>query len=195
MRLILAFLALVLVARPASAQLFEAGFNITSAQWSEFDGSDYGIGGRLTFKPLPFIGFDADLAWYLQEFPDAPEFSAGRFEGLFGVTLGPQLGGLRPFVKGAYGFLNSSDAPESFPCITIFPPPLSCVMAEGHSLPAFEFGGGLQFDVSSRGFLRVDVGSRWLRYPGPSFDSDMEIHERDFWGARSRISFGGGVKF
>jgi hypothetical protein len=195
MRLTLAFLALVLFARPASAQLFEAGFNITSAQWSEFDGSDYGIGGRLTFKPLRFIGFDADFAWYLQEFPDAPEFSGSRFEGLFGVTLGPQLGGLRPFVKGAYGFLNSSAAPESFPCITIFPPPLACVMAEGHTLPAFEFGGGLHFDVSSRGFIRVDVGSRWLRYPGPSFDSDMEIHDRDFWGARSRVSLGGGVKF
>lgn len=195
MRLTLAFLAFLLFAQPASAQLFEAGFNITTAQWSEFDGTDYGIGGRLTFRPLRFIGFDADLAWYLQEFPEAPEFSAGRFEGLFGVTLGPQLGGLRPFVKAAYGFLNSSAAPEPFPCIAIFPPTIYCVMAEGHSMPAFEFGGGLQFDVSSRGFIRVDIGSRWLRYPGPAIDTDLERRDSNFWGARSRISFGGGVKF
>jgi hypothetical protein len=194
-KLAFAFLAFVLVARSASAQLFEAGVNIISAQWSEFDGSDYGLGGRFTFRPLRFIGFDADLAWYLQEFPDDPEFSGSRFEGLFGVTLGPQLGGLRPFVKGAYGFLNSSAAPEPLPCITIFPPPLFCVMAEGHSLPAFEFGGGVQLDVSTRGFIRVDIGSRWLRYPGPSFDSEMEVHDRNYWGARSRLSFGGGVKF
>ena len=195
MRLTVACLAFLLLARPASAQLFEAGFNITTAQWSEFDGTDYGIGGRLTFRPLRLIGFDADLAWYPQEFPEAPEFSGGRFEGLFGVTVGPQLGGLRPFVKAAYGFLSSSEAPDEFPCITIFPPPLFCTLAAGHTLPAFEIGGGLQFDVSTSGFLRIDIGNRWLQYPGPSFDRDMEIHEQDFWGSRSRFTFGGGVKF
>jgi hypothetical protein len=195
LKLTIAFLGFVLFARPASAQLFEAGFTITSAQWSEFDGTDLGLGGRLTFRPISFIGFDADLAWYLQEFPEAPEFSGSRFEGLFGITLGPQLGGLRPFLKGAYGFLNSSAAPRDIPCITIFPPPLFCVMAAGQTLPAFEFGGGLQFDVSTRGFLRVDIGSRWLQYPAPSFDSEMAIHDRSYWGARSRLSFGGGVKF
>lgn len=191
----LAFLAFVLVAQPASAQLFEAGFNVTTAQWSEFEGTDYGIGGRFTFRPLRFIGFDADLAWYPSDFPDEIAFSGSRFEGLFGVTLGPQLGGLRPFIKGAYGFVNTSDAPQAFPCITIFPPTLICLMAQGQSLPAVEFGGGLQFDVGGSGFVRVDIGSRWLRYPGPSFDRELEIHDRNFWGARSRISFGGGVKF
>src|SRR5688572_27363090 len=99
MRLTLAFLAFVFFAQPASAQLFEAGVNITTAQWSEFDGTDYGIGGRFTFRPLRFIGFDADLAWYPADFAEENAFSSSRFEGLFGVTLGPQLGGLRPFVK------------------------------------------------------------------------------------------------
>ena len=195
MRLTVAFLAFVLLARPAWAQLFEAGLNITTAQWSEFDGTDYGIGGRFTFRPLRFIGFDADLAWYPSDFPEESSFSSSRFEGLFGITLGPQLGALRPFVKAAYGFLQTSDAPEPIACITIFPPPVQCVMTEGQSLPAFEIGGGLQFDVGARGFMRVDIGSRWLRYPGPSFDSEMEVHEHNYWGARSRLGFAGGVKF
>jgi hypothetical protein len=195
MRLTVLFLAFVSLARPASAQLFEAGFNIATAQWSEFDGTDYGIGGRFTIKPLPFIGFDADLMWYPSDFPEEISFSSSRFEGLFGMTLGPQLGGLRPFLKGSYGFVNTTDAPNPFPCITIFPPPIHCAMAEGQSLPAFEFGGGLQFDLSSRGFMRVDISSRWLRYPGPSFDRDLEVHDRNYWGARSRFTFGGGVKF
>jgi hypothetical protein len=68
-------------------------------------------------------------------------------------------------------------------------------MAEGHSLPALEFGGGFEFDVSSRGFVRIDIGSRWLRYPGPAIDADREVRDSNFWGARSRLSFGGGVKF
>ena len=184
----------LLFASTAAAQSFEAGIHIASAQWSEFDGSDWGLGGRLTFRPLRLIGFDADLTWYPQEFPESPEFSSRRVEGLFGVTVGPQLGGLRPFVKASYGFLNSASAPEPFPCIAIFPPPLSCVMAEGHTLPAFEVGGGVQFDVGDRSFIRADIGSRWLRYPGPSF-SGRDLNDGDFWGARSRISFGGGVKF
>lgn len=189
-----AFLLVLLVSTTASAQPIEAGIHITSAQWSEFDGSDWGIGGRFTLRPLRFIGFDADLVFYPQEFPENPEFSGRRLEALFGITAGPQLGALRPFVKASYGFLNSGSAPEPFPCIAIFPPPLSCVMAEGHTLPAFEIGGGVQVDVGDRSFIRADIGSRWLRYPGPSF-SGRELHDEDFWGARSRISVGAGVKF
>ena len=190
-----AFLAFVLLASPASAQLFEAGFNITTAQWSEFEGTDYGIGGRFTVKPLRFIGFDADFAWYPGDFPDEIEFSGSRFEGLFGVTLGPQLGGLRPFLKTAYGFLRTSDAPDPIPCPAIFPPPILCVMTEGQTLPAFEIGGGLQFDVGGNGFVRVDIGSRFLNYPGPAIDTEGEARQDNFWGARSRLSFGGGIKF
>ena len=184
----------------ASAQSFEAGVHVTTAQWSEFDGNDIGIGGRVTWKPSSLIGVDADVSWYPAEFPaefraDTATFSGSRFEGLFGVTVGPRIARVRPFAKLAAGFLRSSEAPEPFPCIAIFPPPLVCLMAAGHTLPAFEAGGGVQFDAASRTFARVDVGGRWLRYPGPSFRSFPTVREEHFWGSGVRLSLGGGVRF
>ena len=38
-------------ASAAQAQSFQAGVHFSSAQWSEFDGSDNGIGGRVTWQP------------------------------------------------------------------------------------------------------------------------------------------------
>lgn len=193
---LLAFACVFLIPYSASAQSFEAGIHVPVAQWSEFDGTDAGIGGRLTWKPSSLIGVDADLAWYPSDFPSGNfAFSGSRVEGLFGVTVGPQIDRLRPFGKIAAGFLRSSEAPEPFACIAIFPPPLNCLMAAGHTMPAFEVGGGVQLDVAARSFARVDVSGRWLRYPGPSFTSVPLVREEEFWGGALRLSFGAGVRF
>lgn len=193
--LILASLVLIL-SSSAYAQSFEAGINFVASQWSEFDGTDLGVGGRLTFKPVPLIGIDADLAWYPSEFPtDEFSFSDSRFEGLFGVTVGPRLNRIRPFVKAAAGFLDSSEAPAPFPCIAIFPPPLSCVLASGDTLTAFEFGGGVEVSTSDRSFLRVDVTDRMLEYPGPTFTRDFERKDDAFYGHAFRMTIGAGFRF
>ena len=193
---ILACACLVLLPYSVSAQSFEAGIHVPVSQWGEFDGTDTGIGARLTWQPSSLIGVDADLAWYPGDFPSGNfAFSGSRVEGLFGVTAGPRVDRLRPFAKIAAGFLRSSEAPEPFACIAIFPPPLNCLMAAGHTMPAIEIGGGVQFDVASRTFARVDVSGRWLRYPGPSFSTFPALREGEFWGAGLRLSFGAGVRF
>lgn len=192
----LAVVFTVLLPYSASAQSFEAGIHVPVAQWSEFDGADIGIGGRLTWKLSPLIGVDADLAWYPSDFPsNALAFSGSRVEGLFGVTVGPERDRLRPFATVAGGFVRSSEAPEPFACIAIFPPPLNCLMAAGHTLPALAVGGGVQFDVASRTFARVDVSGRWLRYPGPSFRAVPTVQADDFWGGALRLTLGAGVRF
>jgi hypothetical protein len=187
----------LVLSTPAAAQSFEAGIHIPVARWSEFDGNDLGIGVRVSWRPASLIGVDADVAWYPSEFPpDTLAFSSSRLEGLFGVTVGPQIDRVRPFVKVAGGFLRSSEPSEGFACILIFPPPLACLMAAGQTMPAFEIGGGVQFDLASRTFARLDAGGRWLRYPGPSFRSVPTVREeKEFWGSGVRLSFGGGVRF
>src|SRR5688572_2019737 len=188
-------LLLIGVAIPrAGAQSFEAGAHMAVSQWSEFEGNDIGLGGRFTWKPSPLLGVEADLTWYPSDFPSELAFSSNRLEGLFGFTVGPRFGRIRPFGKAAGGFLRSSAAPELFPCITIFPPPLFCLMAEGHTLPSFEFGGGVEIDASDRTFLRVDTGARMLRYPGPSF-ADRELRDEDFWATAFRFAIGLGFRF
>ncbi len=84
---VLLFLASTSLAR---AQSFEVGGHFAASQWSEFDGTDLGFGGRLTWKPSSMIGVDADLTWYPSDYPDRIAFSRSRFEGLFGVTVGPR---------------------------------------------------------------------------------------------------------
>jgi hypothetical protein len=179
------------------AQSFEAGVHFASSDWSEFDGVDRGVGGRLAWKASPRLGVDADVTWYPGEYPsDSIAFSGSRVEGLFGASYALLVDRVRPFVKASAGFLRSSEAPEGFPCIAIFPPPLNCLMAAGHTMPAFEFGGGVDIDLTDRTFLRVDAGARMLRYPGPSFQNGLrEIREDNFWGAALRFTIGAGVRF
>jgi hypothetical protein len=192
----LAIIFLLCFSCSAVAQSFEAGVHIPVAQWSEFAGTDIGIGGRITWRPASPIGVDADVAWYPSGFPpDTLAFSGNRLEGLFGVTVGPHIDRVRPFAKVAGGFLKSSASAEGFACITIFPPPLACLLAAGQTMPAFEIGGGVQLDVASRGFARVDVAGRWLQNPGPSLRTFPTVQEDDFWGNGLRLSFGGGVRF
>ena len=193
-----AVLLLLFVTIPqVQAQSYEAGVHFASSDWSEFDGVDRGVGGRFTWKASPRLGVEADVTWYPGEYPsDSIAFSGSRVEGLFGASYALLVDRVRPFVKGSAGFLRSSEAPEGFPCIAIFPPPLNCLMAAGHTMPAFEFGGGVDIDATGRTFLRVAAGARMLRYPGPSFQNGLrEIREDDFWGAALRFTIGAGVRF
>lgn len=190
-----AFFFILLISASASAQSFEAGVHVASSRWSEFDGNDLGVGGRLTWKPSPLIGVDAGLTWYPSDFPgDGLAFSGNRLEGLFGITAGPRLNRVRPFVKGAAGFLRTSEAPEPFPCIAIFPPPLHCLMAAGHTLTAFEFGGGVEVTATERTFVRFDLSDRILEYPAPTFNSNFEVVDDNFYGHALRFTAGIGIR-
>lgn len=190
------FVSLV-CASSAAAQSFHAGVHFASTRWSEFEGSDYGVGGRVTFMPSSMIGVDADLTWYPSSFPpDQVSFSGSRIEGLFGATVGPRISRVRPFVKAAAGFLALRESPAGFVCITIFPPPLACVLAGGPTLPAYEIGGGIDVLATPRTFFRADLGDRILKYPGPTFRHGLRDRvEDDFLGHAIRFTIGGGIRF
>src|SRR5690349_17767219 len=192
----IAVLACVLIASNAYAQHFEASAHVAAAQWSEFDGNDIGAGGRFTFRPLPLIGIDADLTWYPSEFPPdtVAQFSAARVEGMFGATVGPKISRVRPFVKVAAGFLDVRASAKVFACIAIFPPPLACIMG-GQTMAAYEIGGGVQVDAIGPAFIRADLTGRFLKYPGPTFGSDRQLHDEGFLGGAPRFTLGAGVRF
>jgi hypothetical protein len=141
------------------------------------------------------IGLDAEVTWYPSDFPARPQFSQGRFEGLFGVTVGPKLPGARPFVKAAAGFLDVSRSPSAFPCLAIYPPPLSCQLAGGQTLQAYDLGGGLEIDAPARVFIRGDVSGRILKYPGPAINTNREVRDAAFFGIALRFTLGAGIRF
>lgn len=195
---LLLLIVLAMTASVAQAQSLEAGLHFSSAQWSEFDGTDTGIGGRLTWRPLPMLGVDADVTLYPADFPGdtvAP-FSGRRVEAMFGANVGPRFDRIRPFVKAAAGFLDVGATPIAFACIAIFPPPLACVLAGGQTLAAYEIGGGVQIDTPARTFIRADITQRVLNYPGPTFRNGLEERiDDDFFGGALRFTIGGGIRF
>ncbi len=197
---IIAFVLVALFcARPVGAQdddrAFQAGVQFAGAVSSEFDSTDFGVGGRISWHPATLIGVEAELDYYPADFADDPVFSGSRIEGLFGATVGPRIGPLRPFAKLRPGFVTFGEAPEPFVCILIFPPPLACHLASGRTVFALDVGGGVEWLPSDRIVIRVDAGDRAVRYPGPVIDRDGTVRDDTFFGHDFRFTIGGGVRF
>ncbi len=184
---------------PALAQStsdrFELGVQVSSATSSQFDATDVGLGGRFAWHPAEPIGIESEIDLYPADFPDQRAFSRGRVEGLFGVTVGPRFGRLRPFARLRSGFLNIREAPQPFPCILIFPPPLSCALASGRTLVAFDIGGGVELFATPRTFVRIDAGDRILKYPGPVFARNSTRRDEAFFNHDFRFAAGAGLGF
>jgi hypothetical protein len=161
----------LLVACGAGAQerTLDVGAQVAIAAPGQFEGGDVGVGARVAWKPSRLVGVEGEVNVYPQGFPDdrAP-FSGSRVETLFGVTLGPRLGIIRPFGRVRPAALRYGEAPGPIVCIAIFPPPLSCQLAAGRTLFVVDVGGGVEIDVSRRSYVRIDVGDRIVRYPEPS---------------------------
>jgi hypothetical protein len=192
-------LSMWLVSGTAAAQTDDSSIQIgglvTGAVSGEFEGTDLGVGGLFAWRPSPLFGLEAEFNVYPGDFNDSPAFSGGRTEGLFGATVGPRLGRVRPFVKVRPGFLRYAEASEPFACILIFPPPLNCTLGAGKTVFALDLGGGLEFYPSRRTFVRVDAGDRVVRYEGPALSTEFERIEESFYSHDFRFSFGGGVRF
>jgi len=171
---------------------FDAGAHVAVARSNEFDATDTGVGGWFSWHPTGLIGADAEMTVYPSSFPNENGFSRSRIEGLFGATIGPRLAGVRPFARLRPGFLTFRGQPVV--CILIFPPPLSCQLAVGRTVLALDLGGGVELFPSSRALVRVDVGDRILKYPGPSF-RDGQTAQGSFYSHDFRVSAGAGVRF
>ncbi len=194
-------IAVLVAARPDSAvaqsspDRFEVGVQIASAISSQFDHTDAGLGGRFSWHPAGLVGIEAEIVLYPGDFPGQRPFSRGRMEGLFGVTVGPSFDHVRLFARLRPGFVSFREAPQPFPCILIFPPPLSCALASGRTVFAFDIGGGVEVFATRKTFVRVDVGDRLLRYPGPVFDNNRTVRAEAFFSHDFRFAAGGGRRF
>ncbi len=197
-RLSLAVLvAWVFLGEPGFAQpaRFEVGGQIAVVDSSEFEETDLGLGGRFAWRPIPLIGLEAEFDFYPADFPGRGPISTSRLEGLFGMTVGPALPRARPFARIRAGFLDFRPAPGPVACILIYPPPLTCTLAAGRTMPLVDLGGGVEVPMTPRTFLRLDVGERLIKYPGPAFDSKRHVRQTAYWGHDLRVAAGGGVRF
>ena len=123
-------------------------------------------------------------------------FSGNRFEGLFGVTAGRGSIASARSRRPRLDSCNQRVRPEPLICIAIFPPPLSCLMAGGQTLPAFEFGGGVEVDADRRTFFRARRHrSRSSSIPVRRSIRDFEADDEGFYGHALRFTIGAGIRF
>ena len=189
---VVALITLLMPALAGAQDRFDVGAHVAVARSSEFHDTDTGVGGRFSWHPVALVGADAEMTFYPASFPNANGFSRSRIEGLFGVTVGPRLPGVRPFARVRPGFLTVRGQPVV--CILIFPPPLSCELARGRTLFALDLGGGVELFPTTHALIRVDVGDRVLKYPGPSFRNGRTTQD-SFYSHDFRVSAGAGVRF
>jgi hypothetical protein len=195
----LLIMLVALVPHPARAQSagdnFELGGHVAVVKSPEFDATDIGVGVRAGWRATPWVGVEGELTLYPGDFADdrAP-FSGARIEGLFGATVGPRLGRLRPFGRLRPGFLTFREPSEPIACILIFPPPLTCTLP-GRTQFALDVGGGVELSLTPRTLVRVDVGDRAVRYSGPVSDRTGEITDDAFFRHDLRVTVGAGMAF
>ncbi len=185
--------------RPAAAQEampFGIGAQMTTSRVGELDSTDIGIGGRVSWHLSRWIGVEGELNLYPSDIPaDQAAVSRSRLEGLFGITAGPRLNRWRPFARIRPGFLQVGESPEPLMCALIFPPPVSCLLSEGETLFTLDLGAGFEVPTPRQTFIRLDIGDRMLRFPGPVRDRDNQAHDDGFVRHDVRVAIGGGWRF
>jgi hypothetical protein len=60
---------------------------------------------------------------------------------------------------------------------------------------ALDIGGGIDVSTPTKTFLRVDIGDRLLKYPGPALDNNHTARDEAFFGHDFRFAIGGGLRF
>jgi hypothetical protein len=188
-----------LVPQAARAQsaggAFEIGGHVAIARSGEFDATDTGVGARVAWRAARWVGVEGEITLYPGDYADerAP-FSGARIEGLFGATVGPRLGRVRPFARLRPGFLTFREPSDPVACILIFPPPLTCTLP-GRTQFALDAGGGVEVSLTPRTLVRLDAGDRAVRYSGPVIDRRGEVTGDAFFRHDLRVTIGAGVVF
>lgn len=180
---------------PASAAGFEVAIQGAVTDRREVEATDFGFGLRPSLRLAAWIAIDAEATLAPGELGGSRPFSGSRTEFLGGLRFGRDLGR-----SGAYGLLRGGvvqfgepDAP--IPCILIFPPPLTCSIAQGDTVPAFEFGAGYQHTITERARLFVELRDQMVKYEGPVMDAGFEPRLESFWSHNPRLTFGVGWAF
>lgn len=165
-------LCCVVVSSPAAAQSAEGRWQALGAvvrvHSGEFGGAEIGVAGRVAWHLVTAFGVEAELGVYPGELGDPVAFSRRRVEGLFGATVGPRRGRVRPFASVRPGFVRFAEAPGPIASVAIFPPPLLCRLSAGATVFALGLGRGLDVFPGGRTVVRVEAGDRLMKYPGPA---------------------------
>ena len=191
MRLKFAPIVIALLLSPSSPRLFaqervEAGIFLDYLSISQTSTNNFGIGGRFGYRIHRKVMMEAELAYdYGINFHEAyrnitngnitaiGRASIGVTHGLFGPTLQPAKGRLRPFVTVKGGFMDFRLSPSLLPLTSfestllgIRTSSLNAAMYPGAGIEAslgpvglrFELGDEIYFNNGAHNNLRITFG-------------------------------------
>jgi hypothetical protein len=178
-------------AQAAEPRRADVSVELATTHYGELEETTVGAGARLSFRLLDWLAVDGGLVFASSDLGQ-PAFSTSQMEGLFGLRAGPRVGAGSVYVSARSGFLRFSGTSELLICIAIYPPPLRCVLAAGHTAFALNFGGGGEIPLGPRFLLRLELGDLMVKYPGPALGREEVVLEESFWrhSVRGAVSVG-----
>jgi hypothetical protein len=159
-----AVLLLIVTAQDARAQSetpkVELGAQYTVLRLRDFDTTDSGVGGRITYNITDGFGIEGEMNFFPERRINFATLSSGnsrRTQGLFGVKTGIRSDGVGIFGKIRPGFIHFGDGA---------PGPSS-----GATEFALDLGGVFEVYPSRPVALRFDLGDTIIRFGGLGFTS------------------------
>ena len=172
----------------AEERRFEVSAFASWLHYSEFGEDDLGFGVRGGFRLNRTFALELEGEHFPSDLGGLIPFSTSRSAAGLRLRAGWERGKWGLFARLGPGFASFAEAPEPLLCLAVFPPPLTCQVGAGLTVPSVGFGGGLELRPSDRSVLRLDVEDSMLHYP--------EAFRRDHrWQHHLRATLGVGLRF
>jgi Outer membrane protein beta-barrel domain len=173
---VLAAAALLLIAPAQNAQAqsetpkVEVGAHYTLLRLRDFDTTDSGVGGRMTFNITDGFALEGELNVFPEKrinFANPFYVDSRRTQGLFGVKYGMRSEKAGIFGKLRPGFVHFGEGTVDPAIAFLVPVPPTASSTEF----ALDIGGVFELYPSRPVALRFDVGDTIIRYGGLGFTS------------------------
>jgi len=163
------------VASAQPAQRFEASAQASLLRLSDFNATNAGVGGRVSFSLTNLVALEGELTFFPRDTIKGTEFSTSfggyrvvsyrrRTDALFGVRIGTRGERLGAFLKLRPGVTRLSD--KGTECVGPGCAVVLMLLARNTYRPefAFDLGGGVEFYPTSRTVARAELGDTMIHH-------------------------------
>lgn len=173
----------------SDAPKVEVGAHYTLLRFRDFDTTDSGVGGRLTFNLSDSFALEGEFNFFPEKrrnFAEPFYLDSQRYQGLFGVKYGVRGDSAGIFGKLRPGFVHFGEGTFDPTIQTLVPVPPTAKSTEF----ALDIGGVFELYPSRHTVLRFDVGDTII-----NFGRSPVSNQPGFTSHNLQISAGVGLRF
>jgi len=167
----------------------EVGAQYTLLRFSEFDTTDSGVGGRLTFNLTKSFAVEGEINFFPEKrrhFIEPFYIDSQRYHGVFGVKYGLRKDHIGIFAKLRPGFIRFGEGP--------FDPAIQTLVGVPNTFKStdavLDWGGVFELYPSRHTMLRFDVGDTII-----FFGNSTVSNSPGFTSHNVQLSTGFGFRF